>query len=200
MHPFPLIALLTSFTITCAAPIPQLLRRQTPTPAQISSLLGTITDQSTLTIPADAIAAFETLASGGALSDAEGQAVDACSEVAREFNTASKAQLGSLAGNIIFDACVASFLWRKKKLMRRIYRNKIALHACEGARGSATALNLLVSNIGNINVRCSPLPPLTLLTPPSRSSSAASLESLLPSSPPSSPRPRQASSQQPASH
>ncbi|KAL8291656.1 hypothetical protein RQP46_001914 [Phenoliferia psychrophenolica] len=122
-------------------------------PASIQGLLATITNQGAITIPSNAISAFATLANGGTLSAAETTAVNDCADAARAFNTGSKADLGSTSGNIVFDA------------------NKIATHACEAAVGgeTSTALTLLASNIGNINVQLSrlgsaALPALTVLS------------------------------------
>ena len=53
------------------------------TSAGISAQIAAITNQSVVTIPADALAAFETLAKGGSLSASEKAAITTCADAAR---------------------------------------------------------------------------------------------------------------------
>jgi hypothetical protein len=73
----------------------------------IATVLAGVTAPSTLTIPADAMAAIAKLGTGGAnastLSAADTAAISACTAAGRADNTASKAGLGAgtgSAGNI----------------------------------------------------------------------------------------------------
>lgn len=136
--------------LALAAPIPRALTG----PASIAGLLATITNQSAITLPASALSAFATLANGGVLAAQETTAVNDCADAARALNMASKATLGTTAGNIVFDAYMSFLLPRCSELDSYPDRNKIATHACEAAVGgeTSTALTLLASNIGNINV------------------------------------------------
>lgn len=96
-------ALLTT-SLVVAAPTRQ-HRSAAPTPADIESLLATVTDHSILTLPCNVFPAFQTLADGGKLSAEETKALGDCTTAARANNTASKVGLGkSLAANIAFDA------------------------------------------------------------------------------------------------
>ncbi|TVY49699.1 hypothetical protein LOCC1_G000285 [Lachnellula occidentalis] len=117
----------------------------------IATVLAGATSQSTLTIPADAMAAIAKLGTGGStastLSAADKSAISSCTSTAQANNTASKANLGGgtgTAGNIAFVT------------------NKITTHACEsagqqialgtgGAAASDTSVNLLISNVGVLN-------------------------------------------------
>ncbi|RDW75094.1 hypothetical protein BP6252_06236 [Coleophoma cylindrospora] len=112
----------------------------------IATVLAGAKSQSTLTIPAAAMAAIAKLGTGGAtastLSAADKAAIASCTSTAQANNTASKAGLGGgtgSAGNIAFVT------------------NKITTHACEAAgeqisgTGSDTAINLLISNVGVLN-------------------------------------------------
>ncbi|TVY23409.1 hypothetical protein LHYA1_G007368 [Lachnellula hyalina] len=117
----------------------------------IATVLAGATSQSTLTIPADAMAAIAKLGTGGStastLSAADKSAISSCTTTAQANNTASKANLGGgtgSAGNIAFVT------------------NKITTHACEsagqqialaagGAAASDTDVNLLISNVGVLN-------------------------------------------------
>lgn len=74
----------------------------------IATVLAGATSQSSLTVPADAMAAISKLGTGGAnastLTTAETDAIDQCTTDARNNNTASKAGLGGgtgSAGNIV---------------------------------------------------------------------------------------------------
>ncbi|PQE05218.1 Acetamidase protein [Rutstroemia sp. NJR-2017a BBW] len=117
----------------------------------IATVLAGAKSQSSLTIPAAAMAAISKLGTGGAnaatLSAADKAAISSCTDAGRANNTASKAGLGSgtgSAGNIAFVT------------------NKITTHACEsagqqialqtgGAAASDTDVNLLISNVGVLN-------------------------------------------------
>ncbi|KAM3079557.1 hypothetical protein ACMFMG_005972 [Clarireedia jacksonii] len=117
----------------------------------IATVLAGAKSQSSLTIPAAAMAAISKLGTGGAnaakLTDADKAAISSCTDAARANNTASKAGLGGgtgSAGNIAFVT------------------NKITTHACEsagqqislqtgGPAASDTAVNLLISNVGVLN-------------------------------------------------
>lgn len=102
------------------------------TPQEIAGLVASVTQQSIITIPADALAgewppssrnnsspvlrssfsshdvAFKALEAGQTLSATEIQAVQKCANAARANNTASKLNLGcDAAGNIVFDTYVA---------------------------------------------------------------------------------------------
>lgn len=74
----------------------------------IATVLAGATSQSSLTVPADALAAIKKLGTGGAtassLSAADTAAVNTCTTNARNSNTANKAGLGGgtgTAGNIV---------------------------------------------------------------------------------------------------
>ncbi|CZR51901.1 uncharacterized protein PAC_01778 [Phialocephala subalpina] len=112
----------------------------------IATVLAGATSQSSLTIPAAAMAAIAKLGTGGAnastLTAADKAAIASCTTTAQADNTASKAGLGGgtgSAGNIAFVT------------------NKITTHACESAgqqisgTGSDTDINLLISNVGVLN-------------------------------------------------
>src|SRR5689334_4870079 len=73
----------------------------------IATVLAGVTSPSSLTIPADALAAIQKLGTGGAtassLSAADKAAIASCTTTAQANNTASKANLGGgtgSAGNI----------------------------------------------------------------------------------------------------
>lgn len=118
----------------------------------IATVLAGVTGPSALTIPADAMAAIAKLGTGGAnaaaLTTAETAAISACAKAAVANNTASKANLADGTGSAGAIAFVT---------------NKVSTHACEsagqqislatgGAGGSDTAINLLISNVGVLNV------------------------------------------------
>ncbi|RDL37335.1 Uncharacterized protein BP5553_04768 [Venustampulla echinocandica] len=117
----------------------------------IATVLAGAKSQSSLTIPAAAMAAIAKLGTGGAnaskLSAADKTAITDCADTSRANNTNSKAGLGvgtGSAGNIAFVT------------------NKVTIHACEsagqqialvtgGPPASDTAVNLLISNVGVLN-------------------------------------------------
>jgi hypothetical protein len=118
----------------------------------IATVLATVSAPSALTIPANAMAAIAKLGTGGAnaasLTAAETAAIAACAKAAVANNTASKANLADGTGSAGAIAFVT---------------NKVSTHACEsadqqislatgGAGGSDTDINLLISNIGVLNV------------------------------------------------
>ncbi|KAH8684654.1 hypothetical protein BGZ60DRAFT_170252 [Tricladium varicosporioides] len=137
MRSFSCLALLCVFASTQASVL---------STTNIATVLAGVTSQSSLTIPAAAMAAIAKLGTGGVnaatLSAADKAAISSCTSTAQANNTASKADIGGArgsAGNIAFVT------------------NKISTHACEAAgqqiagSGSDTAINLLISNVGVLN-------------------------------------------------
>jgi hypothetical protein len=86
----------------------------------IATVLAGATSQSSLTIPADAMAAIAKLGTGGAtastLSAADKAAISSCTSTAQANNTASKANLGGGTGSAGNIACKQPFsflfFWR----------------------------------------------------------------------------------------
>ncbi|TGO16686.1 hypothetical protein BTUL_0025g00410 [Botrytis tulipae] len=118
----------------------------------VATVLAGVTAPSSLTIPADAMAAITKLGTGGAnatsLTAAETAAISACTDAGRANNTASKANLNDGTGSAGAIAFVT---------------NKVTTHACEtagqqialvtsGTAASDTDVNLLISNVGVLNV------------------------------------------------
>ncbi|KAE9380453.1 hypothetical protein N431DRAFT_362164 [Stipitochalara longipes BDJ] len=118
----------------------------------IATVLAGVAAPSTLTISAAAMAAIAKLGTGGAnaasLDEADTAAISACTAAGRADNTASKANLSDGTGSAGAIAFVT---------------NKITTHACEsagqqiglvtaGTAASDTDINLLISNVGVLNV------------------------------------------------
>ncbi|KAB8293929.1 hypothetical protein EYC80_009402 [Monilinia laxa] len=118
----------------------------------VATVLAGVTAPSSLTIPTDAMAAISKLGTGGAnaatLIACEIAAITACTNAGRANNTASKANLSDGTGSAGAIAFVT---------------NKVTTHACEtagqqialvtsGTAASDTDINLLISNVGVLNV------------------------------------------------
>ncbi|KAI9650557.1 hypothetical protein NHQ30_000575 [Ciborinia camelliae] len=118
----------------------------------VATVLAGVSAPSSLTIPADAMVAISKLGIGGAnaakLTAAETAAITACTNAGRANNTASKANLSDGTGSAGAIAFVT---------------NKVTTHACEtagqqialvtsGTAASDTDVNLLISNVGVLNV------------------------------------------------
>ncbi|TEY73419.1 hypothetical protein BOTCAL_0078g00120 [Botryotinia calthae] len=120
----------------------------------VATVLAGVTAPSFLTISADAMAAITKLGTGGtnaaSLTAAETAAISACTDAGRANNTASKANLSDGTGT--GSAGAIAFV-----------TNKVTTHACEtagqqialvtsGKVASDTDVNLLISNVGVLNV------------------------------------------------
>jgi len=118
----------------------------------ISTVLKTVTDQTKVTVSAAALSAIAKLGTGGAgastLSAADTAAITACTNDARNGNTASKAGLGGgtgSAGNIIFVSAKTTLHACESA------QQQIALASGKGAAASDATINLLISNVGVLN-------------------------------------------------
>ncbi|KAH8682016.1 hypothetical protein BX600DRAFT_429911 [Xylariales sp. PMI_506] len=118
----------------------------------IATVLAGVTAQSSLTISAAALAAISKLGTGGAnaasLSTAEVAAISACTDAGRAANSAAREGENDGRGSAGAIAFVT---------------NKVTTHACEsagqqialvtsGTAASDTDVNLLISNVGVLNV------------------------------------------------
>jgi len=125
-----LVSVLSASLLVAASPVPRAAISAKDVAAQVKSIVI----QDALTIPANALAAIDAVASGAKLSAAQTKALQDCRNAAGANNTAAKANLGkNLAGNIVFDI------------------NKVALHACGGALGNGGDLTTLPNAVKNTN-------------------------------------------------